>query len=360
MDTSSDNLKVSGNIFFLYLYDVAKNADLVTIEKESFVEVIKTPLSPFFKYYHMPLTFDLKEEPLETNQKFILFSKIYEFGVTSFCYKIPFTTTIDALKTNIIDIDKTFGKKSKIEAYNVFNNIKTALKNPRFYNIESSYFAIQVNPMVDTIGPDKFKEVYGTKIASLLRLEKKNLSNYQKDQMLKSATGYYGQDFIIIDGEASFIYDYEYFEALEFIESVNVEKLELNYFDKILDEELNDYYLKKSYKIPLSAHIPILGPRMEDLPISKLTKMRVNISFVTERLKNCVKISGDSYFIEIYELLVEKLLVKDWRDSIDKKLEILKDIYTFYQDQLNTKSDQMLTMVIIILIALEAILAAIR
>ena len=161
---------------------------------------------------------------------------------------------------------------------------------------------------------------------------------------------------LIIDSEAAFIYDEEYLELLEFFEFANIQKLELQYFDRILDEKLNFFYMQQSYKVPLMAYIPLLGERV-NLPVSLLAQLRVDISVITERLENSIKMAGDYYFSKVYSMLREKLSLNEWRDSINRKLEIVKDLYTVYQDRLDVIHEEILTVVIIILIALEAILA---
>ena len=284
-----------------------------------------------------------------------LFRKLYSFGALSFCYRIPFEETLDSLKLKILDIKKHYDDLGKRDAQAAFTKLKPAIVQPNFCNIEGKYTAIQVDPRSCNMSAEQFKKDHGVKIASLLRLELQKLSQYQLDEILSSATGYYGQDMIIIDSEASFIYDDEYFEPLEFLESANIEKLELKYFDWLLDQKLNYFYAQKSYKVPLIAYIPLISELLE-LPVSQLAKLRVDISVITERLESSVNLAGDVYFSRFYELLGDKLLIKEWRSSINKKLNIIKDLYTVYQDRLDTLHEEILTVVIIVLIALEVFL----
>lgn len=98
----------------------------------------------------------------------------------------------------------------------------------------------------------------------------------------------------------------------------------------------------------------MIGDRF-NLPVSRLANLRVDISVVTERLENSIKLAGDAYYANLYAMLVEKLYIKEWRDSINRKLSIIHDVYTVHQDRLDTLHDEILTLVIIILIALEAL-----
>lgn len=354
---------VSGNLLFFYAFDIGDDIDLEMIKNKGLVTPCVMPLSAYFKNYHIPLSFRMPQEPATEKSSVMssscISSKVHHFGVLSYCYRIPFEDSFEDLKVKIIDIKKSFDEKSEIDAKATFKSIFSAVKKPRFYNLRNSYFTVQVYPLKEQITGEEFKELYGSKIASLLRLEVYSLSDYQRDEILASSIGYYGQDLIIVDGAASFIYDDEYFEPLEFFESANIQKLELQYFDRVLDQKLNYFYAQKSYKVPFQAYIPLLGQRIE-LPVSRLAKLRADISVITERLENSIKMAGEEYYSRLYSMLVEKMSIREWRESINRKLDIVQDLYTVYQDRLDTIHEELLTIVIILLIAFEAFVAFMR
>ncbi len=352
-----------GNILLFYAFDVGDDIDLEAIKQKSLVDVCAAPLSAYFKNYHIPLAYRMPEEPVKEtgilSGSSCISSKLHHFGVMSLCYRIPFEDTFEDLKVKIIEIKKSFDEKSEIDAKETFKKVYPYIKKSRFYSLKNSYFALHVYPLKEKITAEEFKELYGSKIASLLRLEVYALSDYQMDEILASSIGYYGQDLIIVDSSASFVYDDEYYEPLEFFEFANIQKLELQYFDRVLDQKLNYFYAQKAYKVPLTAYIPLLGQQIE-LPISRLAKLRVDISVVTERLENSIKMAGEAYYSHLYAMLVEKLSIKEWQTSINRKLAIMHDLYAVYQDRLDTVHEEILTVVIIILIAMEAMLAFMR
>lgn len=353
-----------GNILLFYAFDVGDDIDLEMIKQKGLVSTCVIPLSAYFKNYHIPLAFRMsdaadKEPTTGVLESSCISSKVHHFGVLSFCYRIPYEDSFEDLKLKIIDIKKSFDERSEIDARETFKKIYPAIKKPRFYSLKNSYFALQAYPLKEKMTPEEFKETYGGRIASLLRLEVYALSDYQVDEILASSIGYYGQDLIIVDSSGSFIYDDEYFEPLEFFESANIQKLELQYFDRLLDQKLNFFYAQKSYHMPWLAYVPLLGQRLE-LSVSLLAKLRVDISVITERLENSIKMAGDEYYSRLYAMLVEKLSIKGWRDSIGRKLAIISDLYSVYQDRLDTIHEELLTVVIIVLIAVEAALAFMR
>jgi len=352
---SSLSLKTifTGNILFFYAYDIGDDIDLRAIDKKSLVPVYPVSQSAYFKNYHIPLSFRIDKD----SEKYYdcISSKIHHFGVFSFCYKIPFKESFEDLKEKVINIKKYYDDRAEKDVKLTFNKVLPAIKKARLYNLKNFYFAVQIDPIGEIIDAQELKDFYGSKIASLLRLETQNLSDYQEKEILDSTTGYYGQDFIIIDSEASFIYDAEFFELMEFFELANIQLLELQYFDKFLDEKL-DFFYQQTYTVPLKAYIPILGQRMEH-PASRLANLRVDISVVTQRLESSIKMVGEAYYSNLYSMLTEKLSLKSWRESINGKLEIMKDLYTVYQDRLDIIHEEILTLVIIILIAFEVFFA---
>ncbi|KKP24850.1 MAG: hypothetical protein SZ59_C0001G0168 [candidate division TM6 bacterium GW2011_GWF2_28_16] len=359
--------KFNGNIYFFYAFDIAEEIDLEKIRKKRLVNTKDFASSPYFKNYHIPLFFDVDslESKSKSGEDFIKYdttcisSKLHQFGVVSFYYKIPFNDTLDDLKSKLIDIKKDYDFKAEAEARKTFERVTSALKRPRFSNLDSFYFAIQVDPVKGELSPEEFKNMFGGKIASLLRLETLRLSEYQEKEILSATTGYSGLDMIIIDSEGAFIYDAEYFDSLEFFEFTNIQQLELQYFDRLLDEKLNYFYTQQSFDIPWTAYIPFMGQRFS-LPVSVLAQLRVDISVITERLENSIKMEAEAYFLRVYSMLREKMGLSGWRTSIARKLEIVHDIYSVYQDRLDVIHEEILTTVIIILIAVELLMAFIR
>ena len=64
---------------------------------------------------------------------------------------------------------------------------------------------------------------------------------------------------------------------------------------------------------------------------------------------------GEPYFSELYERLVDKLDIENWRNAINKKLEIVHEIQQTYQHKIDVVREDMLTMSIIILIFIELV-----
>lgn len=350
-DSKNQERIFSGNIFIFQAFDIGEDINLEKVRQSDTLLIRPLTLSKYFKNYHTPLPIDLPHP--HASSKFIS-SNLHGFGVISLAYKIPFNDTLENVRKRLVGIDSEFQEQGVIDAGSIFKAIKKDVKQARFFHLRTSYVVIQVDPQPDNVSVVAFKDAYAGVLASLLRFETENLSEYQKDEILNSAIGYYREDLFIIDTQAAFVYDDEYEEILDLFEFANIQQLELQYFDRMLDQQLNVVYQREVRTLPLKAYMPFIGSLPRDL-IGSLGILKVEISVIIERLESSIKIAGEEYISELYGLLVDKLDLKNWKESIDTKLEIIKDINSFYQSKVDSIREDFLSVLIIVLIFIELI-----
>ena len=341
------NKKFSGNIFIFHAFDVGEEINLEKVK--SIEQATSQQLSKYFKNYHIPLSVELSNSPHCVN------AKIHSFGVLTFRYQIPFEETLENLRGQINDIERTYSEQAINDASELFERIKQFVKQPRFFLLRTSYVIIQVQPTEDVSDIMSFKKEMGSTIASLLRFETETLSEYQKEEILASSLGYYRNDLIIIDTDATFMYDNEYEELLDLFEFANLQSLELQYFDRILDKKLSISYEQKIQAPPYKAYLPFVGTLMSN-PVTELGQVRVDISVIAERLENSVKLTGEMYYAEIYSVLSDKLDIATWKEAINRKLSIIQSISNVYAHKMEAIREDLLSLSILVLIFLEFLL----
>jgi len=340
----------SGNIFIFQAFDFGDDINLEKIQESGVLITRALTLSKYFKNYHIPLVVELPN-----NAPNCFSAKIQNFSAVSLTYKIPFNDTLDNVRKQLDSLNNKYQEQSIVDAGEIYKKIKDYITKPNFFHIRSTYVVIQVDPQPNVIDTVMLKEAYGSLIASALRFETQSLSEYQKNEILESAVGYYRGDFIVIDTESAFVYDAEYGEILDFFEFANIQALELRYYDRVLDQQLNIIYEGKTNSVPLTAYLPFIGT-MSKGRVDELGKLKVDISVITERLESSIKLAGESYFFDIYSILEEKLGLKTWRDAIDKKLAIISSISSVLQKRIDSVREDMLTTLIIILIFIELLI----
>lgn len=350
-NSTQKNQVFSGHIYIFHAFDIGDDVNLDKIKESGEVTPRPLKLSKYFKRYHIPLAIDLPNGHASANW---LSAKIYSFGALSIIYKIPFEDTLENLRKQIEDIDNKCHEQSVVDASSIYKKIKRFTSKPKFFHTRSSYPVIQVTPTNDITASTLEKE-YGALIASTIRFEQQTLSEYHIEEMLEDAIGYFKGDLIVIDSEAAFVYDKEHEETLDFFEFANIQHLELQYFNATLNKQLNTMYEERTIKLPFTSYLPFIGTQ-SDSPISELGRLRVDISVIVERLEDSIRIVGEAYYSEIYDLLAKKRELYDLKDSINKKLSIIEDIRTVYQHQIDSIREDILSVLIIILIMIEVVL----
>ncbi|MBN2267335.1 MAG: hypothetical protein JW725_03265 [Candidatus Babeliaceae bacterium] len=344
----------SGHIYIFHAFDVGEDINLNAIAQES--SIAKKTITPakYFKNYHRPIDIVLPEQGEPSNYCEAI--KIHHFGVVSLTYKIPFKSTLEDLRHEIDNIERKYREQGATDAAVVYRLIERFIKNPNFFHINTSYLLIQVNTQEDLPGK-QLEEKHGGTIASILRFEDESLSEFKKNEILEQAFGYYRGDFIAVDTDATFLYDDEYEEALDLFEFVNIQHLELQYFDRMLDQKLTQAYTG-SPQAPLScSYLPGSGKKSCASQVENLGMLKVEISVITERLENSIKIVGEPYFYELYMALNTALDLSNWKESINKKLEIIHDLSEVYENRARTAREDLFNILISVLIFLELIVA---
>lgn len=342
----------SGHIYIFQSFDIGDSIDLETVRNEGLAKHRPLQLSKYFKNYHMPLEIELPHASPEAH--YCASAKLHHFGVITLRYKIPFTSTLESLRTKINEIDDRQQESSIKDAFAIFKSVQKAIRTPHFFHLRKSYLLIQVDT-ISTLASKELLEQYGDMIASTLRFETETLSEYKKNEILQNAFGYYRGDLIIIDVDAAFVYDEEYEELLDLFEFVNMQHLELQAFDKLLDGKLGVAY-KETKPLPLFAYLPMWGT-VNANRVSELGNLKVDISVIVERLDNSIKLTGEPYYTELYESLTSTLDLKMWKESIEKKLAIIHDISDVFESKIRTVREDIFNVLIVILIFVECMVA---
>lgn len=346
-------IEFSGHIYIYQAFDIGDDIDLQAIEKNGKIKKLPLDVPKYFKNAHQPINVELPHPHATSSSVGV---KIYNFGVISLTYKIPIHETLTDLRKSISDIQDKYQEQSVSDANTMFKKIKRFIAQPKFFHQNTSYMLIQIDSS-DEIKANQLKEQYGFSIASLLRFEKTFLSEYQKNEIIESDIGYFRGDLLIIDSGVAFIYDKEYKEILYLFEYANVQQVELQYFDRQLDQQLNAIYERKVRPMKYRAYLPFIGTSLSGDLVGELGRLKVDISVITEQLENSIKLADEPYFSEIYSVLSKKLDLKTWHDAIEKKLDIILDIRTVYQSKIDNVREDLLTVAIIVLILVELIVA---
>jgi len=186
---------------------------------------------------------------------------------------------------------------------------------------------------------------------SLLMGEKYIFSEQIKDQVMSNRLSYSRDDFAIITWDTALICDPEDPGDLrDLIEFANVQLLELRYYDQLLNKQMDKMYDDIELAGSLSRHKRIKYYRHI---MGSLMTFIADITGVTEKIDNLIKITEDIYYSRVYHNTLRVLRTDQWTQSVNRKLQAMQQNYVMLSNEVNIQHSNFLEWIIIILIALE-------
>ncbi|MFZ4617900.1 MAG: hypothetical protein ACOYM2_17100 [Rectinemataceae bacterium] len=121
--------------------------------------------------------------------------------------------------------------------------------------------------------------------------------------------------------------DYE--DILLIIEHANWQLLELRVLDKLLDRWLDEAEDEVQVRGAAKRKRRVRGGRGKSAPWkrARLQSLRFDALFILENLENSSKIIGDYYLGQVYDQLCEVFNTDGWKGAVERRLDILENVY---------------------------------
>ncbi|HVS36495.1 MAG TPA: hypothetical protein VMS17_13100, partial [Gemmataceae bacterium] len=195
-------------------------------------------------------------------------------------------------------------------------------------------------------------------LAGLLRLEEQPLSEQESAEALRLTLRYGEKDLFVPDWAACVLLDEESecSETLQVIEFANLQLLEYRHIDGRLDADLG----RASALIERASRSRLPFWHGPQAPLRVLGQLRVEATGLFERTGNVLKLVGDPYLARVYRLLATRFHLREWERTIQRKLDVIEDVYQVVSDQTTTFRTEFLEVIVIILIVVEIVLALIH
>lgn len=174
--------------------------------------------------------------------------------------------------------------------------------------------------------PEKFF-IHKEKIAALLKSEKMALDPLEIDYTLSSQIKYAKNDLVIVDWDGVFAFDPEgdFDSTVELLELANLQLLRYRLLDKQLDERLH-----RAAELITNAPVKtkFLFKAAEVTQVLKETIFVRSVSIADfQDVEREIKLIGDWYSARLYDLVIKKFKVEEWRRAIKDKLDAIEDVY---------------------------------
>ena len=100
--------------------------------------------------------------------------------------------------------------------------------------------------------------------------------------------------------------------------------------------------------------------RTQARPLRRLGELRIDANNLFERTGNALKMVGDQYLARVYRMVAERFHLGQWEQSIRSSLDVVEGTYQVMSDQSGSFRVEMLEIIVIVLIAIELIMAFLR
>lgn len=186
--------------------------------------------------------------------------------------------------------------------------------------------------------------------ASLLG-EKRQLSD---DAMgLITSMSYYPNDLALLSWNGALLIEPEPLAAataVALIEFANVQLLLMRTYDAQLDTQLPQMYQRiareqQRFELPLVRRYSKLLHHVQSLV--------AEVTWVTERVDNALKVTDDVYWNRLYSALLNVLRVDVWRDGVEHKLALIRETYSMLHAEADAERASALEWTIVLLILFE-------
>jgi hypothetical protein len=353
----------SGNLFFLYAYDGGFEIALETARTmcEAFdapgIAGLR-PSPPHLQYRPKPLF--VPAGPVETSAggrtwRLDATVKIFDFGALSVTLALPlrdlpwedYCAAALALSAGV-GLERT----ARDTAERVFDRIRPAISRPMLAGLVEEYSLWHVSEFSPPLtGTDALTHL-SQDIARLLTLEEGKFSDAAIAGILRTPIRYFENDLFLAEWSAAFVYDPKFQDTVEVLEFLNVQLLELRFFDLLLHEAIDGTAeeLRPRRRLFHILHDPY------EKPLRKLSQIRTDISLVRERIYNALKLAGDAYLARVYEEARRKVGAEKYDGTVRDQLATLTEIYTVLNNRAQASRAETLEMIIIVLIALEIVM----
>ena len=351
-----------GQIFALYLFDIAEAANLqdaaAHIGGSLRARFAAKPATPaYVQYQQPPLVFDGAAVDIPVLDGFRVGFKLFDYGIVSLRLTRDFEGTwpeLAGVSHELIE-NEALERQAEQACRSVATRLQQALTRPRRTALTEDYLVVALNDASRRHTADELVEHHGEVIASLLRGERAPLSRQERDEVLRHRISYLADDLVIPTWNAAFVYDTPAGTqaALEIVEFANSQLLQFRYYDELLDNALANIYAN----IQKDAHwYDMFLGRHYARAARQVHALFIDVNELTDRTENALKIVGDVYAARVFSLVGARLDLDRWKTSVSEKLKTLDDIYRFSVEHLGMVRGELLEATIVAILMFELVL----
>lgn len=354
-----------GKVSIYRIFDAALEINLAVLEKTEKegtkrLRFSKYPYTKAIQLANPPVSLDLQpfsRKIFGRDIKIGVIAKAYDFGVISIAFDIPIPQGTHLRELE--DVSRELDQDPSIDALamqyvtQLISSMGSAIISPDIKeDFIEDYLIFYIEELDKEMKATEFLEKYDP--ARLLLYESKGLSRSMRGETLRHSFSYYPDDLVIVHIDNALIIEPSGSSDLpDLLEFANAQIVELRYYDHVIDQELKRIYKELSR----DAGHAFFRLRQYEALAKKITRIVTEITEVTEKVNNSLKVTEDMYYARVYRTFMTLLRSRDWETSINEKLGIVMNTYKMLHDEISAKRGYVVELSILILIAVEMVLA---
>lgn len=285
-------------------------------------------------------------------------ARVYDYGAISVRLSVPLDGwTLARLHEagHTLGSDPAIDEAATRMLETLLFNLKDAVRGAHPWDCTEDYTIFFITGLSPELSAD---ELLGRiDVVPLLLGEgpKSRLSAQEREDVLKHRLSYGQDDLTILDWNAALVYEPSgEVDLPDILEYATSQLLELRYYDDLLDRELDRIYEKVA--LGSRAWNPLLPNRQAGLA-RQITLLLVEVTEITERIENSLKVIDDLYLAKVYRAAVERFRIPRWQSSVQRKLALVQSVHQLVMDQIRSSRSLLLEAAIVVLIVVELVLA---
>ena len=363
----------TGYILAYRLFDVAYAIDLVKAE-ETWARTARTGSSrgrltttpPKAIAFGDPpvaiglgtMTLTMQDNPVQAT----VTARLYDFGVVSIALRVAVVDlSWPAFAQRVNAVDRAVGMVSGPNLWTeLLDRVRVGVGDALIRPIPSALEEDYLIGVANTFSEPVTAQALATSLDLVLLLsgEQRELSESARRDLLRHQYSYYTDDLVVLTWDRAFIYEPRGdTDVIDVLEVANAQLLEMRYYDELLDDELPRMYdlveaARRRWTLPGTR-------RFADLARSLYTLV-AEVTELTEKVDNALQVTEDVYLARIYAAALELLRVPTVSAAVDRKLSIIRDTYAALHDEASSSRSGLLEIIIVVMIAVEIVLAIVR
>lgn len=357
-----------GSILIYRIFDVAEEINIPQVK--AILRDLRGPnqfkvpkyIDRAIEMKNPPVTFGLGEKSILIKGQEIktdVLVKVREFGVLSLIYQIPIvpgTSWQELVKfASWLEEGSEIDQLASQQADEISSAISSTMTKANRWSGFEDYI---IYFFEEFEGGTTVKQVLEqADIPALLVAEDEiKLSDSTRKALKENFFQYAENDLTMIEWNSAIVVEPSGSRDVpDILEFAVTQLMEMRFYDQLLDQKLKMLY----YDIARKESSSIWTAKYENVYHEATSRYIEFIEFI-ERVENSFKVVGDFYLATIYRESTKRFRLTDWQSNVTRKMNILAQVSTLLQGEINSRRSNVLEFIIIALIAYEVLMAIIK